>query len=164
MVEILVNGRSGKTAVVPLADDRPLVIGRKGRLRIDDRQISRQHARVVRRDDAWYVEDLGSKNGTYVNQVRVARTERVNPGDTIRIGSTSMIVRHAPPPPSPPARPLTSIVTSRPQRAVAIPDRTSRALTPLAVPPTHPDDAAARRWGPIVLVAITLALLISLLG
>jgi hypothetical protein len=157
MVEILVNGRSGKTAVVPLADDRPLVIGRKGRLRIDDRQISRQHARVVRRDDAWYVEDLGSKNGTYVNQVRVARTERVQPGDTIRVGNTSMIVRQAPP-----AGPLTSIVTSGPQHAVAIPDRTPHGLTPLALPPTNSDDAAARRWGPIVLLGITLALLVTL--
>jgi hypothetical protein len=161
MVEILVNGRRG-TKVVPLAEDRPLVIGRKGKLRIDDRQISRQHARVVRRDDAWYVEDLGSKNGTFINQVRVTRTERVEPGDTIRIGNTSMIVRQAPPPLPPTALP--ALPTAPRQAPLAIPDRTRSGKSAVALASaTAGGDVAARRWGPIVLIGMTLALLVSIL-
>ena len=159
MVEILVNGRSGKTAVVPLDDERPLVIGRRGSLRIADRQISRQHARVVRRDDAWYVEDLGSKNGTYINQVRVKRTERVQPGDIIRIGNTSMVVRQAAPPASSPP----TMVPLRRRRPIEVPDRAAREHMPLALQPTNAGDVAGRRWGPTLLAGMTLALLISLL-
>jgi hypothetical protein len=157
MVEILVNGRRG-TKVVPLTEDRPLVIGRKGKLRIDDRQISRQHARVVRRDDAWYVEDLGSKNGTFINQVRVTRTERVEPGDTIRIGNTSMIVRQTPPPSALPA-----LAPAPRQASLEIPDRTRSGESALAVASATAGDAASRRWGPIVLIGTTLALLVSIL-
>ena len=164
MVEILVKGRGGKTAVVPLPHDRPLVIGRKGRLRIDDRQISRQHVRVVHRDDAWYVEDLGSRNGTYINQVRVIRTERVQPGDTIRIGNTSMVVRQAAP--QGVGAPPTVIAQRRPH-PIAIPDHASNGGTSLALSSADGNlsggDAASRRWGPIVLVATSLALLISIL-
>ena len=160
MVEILVNGRRG-TKVVPLAEDRPLVIGRKGKLRIDDRQISRQHVRVVRRDDAWYVEDLGSKNGTFINQVRVTRTERVEPGDTIRIGNTSMIVRQAPPPQPPSALP--TLAPAPRQASLEIPDRIKSGESALAVASATAGDAVSRRWGPIVLIGMTLALLVSIL-
>jgi hypothetical protein len=161
MVEILVNGRRG-TKVVPLAEDRPLVIGRKGKLRIDDRQISRQHARVVRRDDAWYVEDLGSKNGTFINQVRVKRTERVEPGDTIRIGNTSMIVRQAPPPPPPPSGLPARAAAPRPT-SLEIPDRNRSGESGLVLASATAGDVASRRWGPIVLIGMTLALIVSIL-
>ena len=160
MVEILVNGRRG-TKVVPLKEDRPLVIGRKGKLRIDDRQISRQHARVVRREDAWYVEDLGSKNGTFINQVRVTRTKRVEPGDTIRIGNTSMIVRKAPLPP--PATALPARAPAPRQASLEIPDRNRYGESDLVLASATAGDVAGRRWGPIVLIGMTLALIVSIL-
>ena len=162
MAEILVNGRRG-TKVVPLAEDRPLVIGRKGKLRIDDRQISRQHARVVRRDDAWYVEDLGSKNGTFINQVRVTRTERVEPGDTIRIGNTSIIVRQAPPPPPLSPSTLPALAPAPRQTSLTIPDQAKSAESALAFASPTVGDPATRRWGPIVLFGMMLTLLVGVL-
>ena len=38
---------------------------------LPDRQVSRRHFRIVRDDDGYSVEDLGSKNGTYVNGAAV---------------------------------------------------------------------------------------------
>lgn len=156
MVEILVKGRRG-SKVIPLEDDRPLVIGRNGKLRIDDSQISRKHARVVRREDAWYVEDLGSTNGTYLNQVRVTRTARVRPGDCIRIGNTSMVVRRAPQA----ARDTAVLVRPRQESVLEIPNRIEPPQTELALASVRGGSATPNGWGPIILIAMTLALLIS---
>jgi serine/threonine protein kinase len=50
--------------------------------------VSRCHNRLLRQDDGWFVEDLGSANGTFVNGVRVAPQRRValKKGDIIRCG------------------------------------------------------------------------------
>ena len=53
---------------------------------IGDLTISRQHARVTRIDNAWVLEDLGSGNGTYVNELRVTR-QRLENEDEIRISN-----------------------------------------------------------------------------
>lgn len=156
MVEILVKGRRG-SKVIPLVDDRPLVIGRNGRLRIDDQQISRKHARVIRRENAWYVEDLGSTNGTYVNRVRVIHTERVEPGDCIRIGNTSMIVRQA----APSAGDTAIFVPPRRRPGLQVPNRIEPAQTALSLPPAHRGDATRNSWGPMILIAMVLALVVS---
>jgi len=55
---------------------------------IDDNEASRQHARLVVTPTAWRVDDLGSSNGTFINDARVANTAVVHPGQTIRIGHT----------------------------------------------------------------------------
>lgn len=52
---------------------------------IDDRQISRRHARIFFMDDAFYIEDLQSKNGTYINHKRIYELTRLNEGDVIQI-------------------------------------------------------------------------------
>jgi pSer/pThr/pTyr-binding forkhead associated (FHA) protein len=62
-------------------------------LRIEDTYASNQHARLFGRNGAWYVEDLGSTNGTFVNDQRLAAPARVEPGDKIRIGTTVMELR-----------------------------------------------------------------------
>lgn len=54
-------------------------------------RVSRRHARIIARDDQFFIEDLGSSNGTVVNgRVRLTPQSMVqlNPGDTIRIGQT----------------------------------------------------------------------------
>src|SRR5438067_7607813 len=93
----------------------PDVAGRLG----DDPEISRRHARVFREADGrLIVEDLGSANGTWVNDARVHSPLIVNPGDLLRVGRTILQVtdaagnvpQAAPPPtrraePSPPAAP-----------------------------------------------------------
>ena len=49
--------------------------------------VSREHARVEKQDDLVFVEDLGSKNGIFVNAKRVERKE-LTPGDVLTIGET----------------------------------------------------------------------------
>ena len=54
---------------------------------IDAPGVSRHHARIVIRDDEAMIEDLGSKNGTYVAAERVTAPRRLDDGDQIRLGS-----------------------------------------------------------------------------
>ena len=51
----------------------------------DDTQVSRHHAQLMRRGDELVLEDLGSTNGSFVNEVQVKR-QRLKHGDIIRIG------------------------------------------------------------------------------
>ena len=59
-------------------------------VRIEDRYASQFHARLYSKNGAWYVEDLGSTNGTYLNQQRVSGSAEVQAGDHIRIGKTTL--------------------------------------------------------------------------
>ncbi len=65
-----------------------------------DRRISRQHARLFKRGGQWYIEDVGSANGTFVNNRRIHGPVPIRPGDRIRVGRTWL---QAVPEPSPPA-------------------------------------------------------------
>ena len=68
--------------------DKPsLTIGRGEECDIvmPDRQVSRTHVRVLRGDDGFYAEDLGSKNGTYVNGMPVKGRVKLQDGDEIQI-------------------------------------------------------------------------------
>lgn len=49
------------------------------------RQVSRQHSRVYPRQDSVFVEDLGSKNGTYVNGLLLHEPVKLNEGDELQI-------------------------------------------------------------------------------
>jgi diguanylate cyclase (GGDEF)-like protein len=53
---------------------------------IQEDAVSRRHARLYRVDTRWTIEDLGSTNGSYVNDVRVTRRELAD-GDILRFGS-----------------------------------------------------------------------------
>ena len=58
---------------------------------LDDSSASRKHAIVTRRHDTLYVADLGSTNGTFVNDIKVNNKELMD-GDFIKIGSTTLKV------------------------------------------------------------------------
>jgi DNA-binding NtrC family response regulator len=74
--------------VVRLRADSQLVIGRDfpAQLRIQDPLISRQHARFSLRDGVVQIEDLDSRNGSFVNAVRVSRAV-LAPGDEVTLGA-----------------------------------------------------------------------------
>ena len=57
-------------------------------VRIEDPFASSAHARIFARGDSMYIEDLGSTNGTYLNERQLTRPEQLQPSDTIRIGET----------------------------------------------------------------------------
>jgi serine/threonine protein kinase len=81
---------------VPVGD-QPLVLGRgpTSDIRLPDDYCSREHARVLVKGDDLVVEDVGSRNGIYVNADRVVLDRRLVDGDEIRMGRTVVTVRRA---------------------------------------------------------------------
>ncbi len=55
---------------------------------ITDTFASQLHARVFARDGVWYIEDLGSRNGTWVNRTQVHGPTKLEPGDRVKVGDT----------------------------------------------------------------------------
>jgi pSer/pThr/pTyr-binding forkhead associated (FHA) protein len=55
---------------------------------ITDTFASQLHARVFERDTVWYIEDLGSRNGTWVNRTQVHGPTKLEPGDRVKVGDT----------------------------------------------------------------------------
>ncbi|MCI0332116.1 MAG: FHA domain-containing protein [Planctomycetes bacterium] len=72
---------------IPLKKDK-FLIGRAKEcsLRAGSEAISRRHCAIVRKDGSWKVRDLGSRNGTYVNDTRIAEEVALKPGDELRVG------------------------------------------------------------------------------
>lgn len=72
-----------------------LVIGRASEcpVRLDDEFVSNLHAKIYRLQDRYYVEDLGSTNGTYVNGRRINYPIELRGGDRIKVGRTLMEFR-----------------------------------------------------------------------
>jgi pSer/pThr/pTyr-binding forkhead associated (FHA) protein len=62
-------------------------------IRPQDTYVSHEHARIFERNGSWVVEDLGSTNGTYLNQQKVTVPAQLSPGDKIRVGKTVLEVR-----------------------------------------------------------------------
>ena len=57
---------------------------------LDDPSVSRRHARVGRQDGIWFVEDLGSTNGTRIGERSVSRGELTD-GDEVRLGNVRLV-------------------------------------------------------------------------
>jgi len=78
------GNRTGQS--FPLQGER-MVIGRspEAEVFLDDVTVSRDHAVLVRRSGAWFLDDSGSLNGTYVNRRRVD-SHRLEDGDELQIG------------------------------------------------------------------------------
>lgn len=92
---IRLRGISGDVKGRVWESDSVLRAGRLTSLEItlDDQSVSRRHAEVRRGDTGWYVRDLNSTNGTYVNGIRVANQDHpLRPRDILQFGKVAMIV------------------------------------------------------------------------
>jgi pSer/pThr/pTyr-binding forkhead associated (FHA) protein len=69
-----------------------LTVGRAAgcHIALDDRFVSQLHARMFRRDDQCFIEDLGSTNGTFLNDDKVTSPALLTKGDHVRIGNIVM--------------------------------------------------------------------------
>lgn len=88
---VVVVDESG-SKVETLRLDGTLQVGRAEacQIRLPDTYASAFHARIFSRDGSWFVEDLGSTNGTYLNQRRITSPAELRAGDKIRIGKTTL--------------------------------------------------------------------------
>ncbi|MFC4606202.1 FHA domain-containing protein FhaB/FipA [Rhodococcus kronopolitis] len=74
---------------------QPVLIGRAddSTLVLTDDYASTRHARISPRGTDWYVEDLGSTNGTYLDRAKVTTAVRVPLGTPVRVGKTVIELR-----------------------------------------------------------------------
>jgi hypothetical protein len=74
---------------VPLGD-APILLGRgtDAAIRLDDDYVSTRHARFATNGEQWFVEDLGSTNGTYLGSQRITSPIPIGIGIPVRLGKT----------------------------------------------------------------------------
>jgi pSer/pThr/pTyr-binding forkhead associated (FHA) protein len=83
--------------VIQIGDQRrsfdiEFTVGRQGKLVVDDGFASNHHARFRSVRGLWYIQDLGSTNGTTLNKRRIHAEQRLSKGDKIKIGQTVITV------------------------------------------------------------------------
>jgi len=90
--ELVVSDEGGRRTV-PLKDS--LTVGRAATcdVVVSDTYVSNVHARIFQRDGGWWLEDLGSTNGTYMNRTRVSSPTAIGPGDEVRMGKATLELR-----------------------------------------------------------------------
>ncbi|HEX5986082.1 MAG TPA: FHA domain-containing protein [Nocardioides sp.] len=91
-VAITEGANAGETISLDLA---PLLIGRgsDAQIRLDDDYVSTRHARIASSGDQWFIEDLGSTNGTYIGSTRLTQPTTLTLGTQVRIGKTTLELR-----------------------------------------------------------------------
>ncbi|MEW6158692.1 MAG: FHA domain-containing protein [Verrucomicrobiota bacterium] len=84
------EGRSGTPIETSLQRRKTVVIGRSAEcdIVIKDSKASRKHCRLTRGESAFVLEDLNSKNGTYVDGRRIKEPVTLRPNQTFKIGDT----------------------------------------------------------------------------
>lgn len=95
MADLILEIVEGSEAGKQLSISGPIDIGREPSLALalDDTQASRRHARISIQNNAVVVEDLGSTNGTYVNDQPIQAPRVIQAGDRVRIGLTVLQLR-----------------------------------------------------------------------
>lgn len=121
----IVNGPYKRTKLGLVAAD--VIIGREPGcdLLLEQAWVSRRHCRLFRVDNAWWIEDLGSRNGVYVNGVRVTGSVRLSSADLIAVGPVVLCFEETP------ADPVTGLV-----------DMSSAGGSLAAITQPLPEDAA----------------------
>jgi predicted component of type VI protein secretion system len=89
-VTVRVKGAEGYTRV-PLGKDR-CVVGRTSEadISVKHSSVSREHCAFVNRDGGWWIEDLGSSNGSWVNKEKLAEPRQLAEKDIVKAGSARL--------------------------------------------------------------------------
>ncbi len=93
MIRLRVQTPDGKTSEYTIGKDS-FVIGRSSHadLPLADPTLSREHARLFQKANDWFVEDLGSRNGTFLGTDRLREPVPLSPGQTLRLGDSTLIL------------------------------------------------------------------------
>ncbi len=95
---IMTGPDRGRT-IEPADDGSPIVLGRESSdIVLSDPAVSRRHAELCFGDGQWAVRDLGSSNGTFVNEQKVAEQLELKHNDQIRCGTTVLLFESTQPP------------------------------------------------------------------
>ncbi len=72
----------------------PIIVGRDAGadIYLDNRSLSRRHAQIEMRGASIWISDLGSQNGTFVNEERIDASVAIQANDTIRLGSYHLVI------------------------------------------------------------------------
>ena len=126
---------------------------------IDDESVSDTHAKLQRREDGWYIIDLGSTNGTYVGGSRLTHDRRLDGSPDVRFGGVKLNFRAADVPV--PAAKSTRAIASTPIDRSKLPPRQPRPTPPVKPAPVAPVEERTSgsiwKWVVILIAAFALA-------
>jgi signal transduction histidine kinase len=88
----VIQGRNRGTRFELHANQGAISIGREAgnAIQVDDNEVSRRHAEIRRVGEAYVLGDLKSSNGTFINDLRIERSELAS-GDRLRVGRTILV-------------------------------------------------------------------------
>uniref|UniRef100_A0A7J2T859 FHA domain-containing protein n=1 Tax=Ignisphaera aggregans TaxID=334771 RepID=A0A7J2T859_9CREN len=96
MIEIIIKSVFSSPTTLKLKEGE-YIIGRDPSCQVvlTDPYVSKKHVRLFYRDGKWYVEDLGSRNGTYINgeDIRGRGAVEVKPGTEVILGLSVIVVK-----------------------------------------------------------------------
>jgi pSer/pThr/pTyr-binding forkhead associated (FHA) protein len=91
---VLVHEPDGaKARTIRLSGSTQIGRGAGCAIRLSDTYVSQVHARLYGENGAWFVEDLGSTNGTFLNDRKVGSPVEVHAGDVVKVGKTVLELR-----------------------------------------------------------------------
>ncbi len=123
MYKLVISDDEGKTIIVPLVRDQ-ITVGRQdgNTIRLTERNVSRQHARLVKTETGYRIEDLESYNGVTINGGRISKAHDLKDGDRIGIGDYVIALRaeadlanEVPPVPTRPSVPAAGVIAPPPR-------------------------------------------------
>jgi predicted component of type VI protein secretion system len=175
--QLVIKAGPEEGKVIPLAMD-PVTIGREQgvELTISDPEISRKHAKITYQGGQYVIQDLGSTNGTFVNNQRLTGPYVLRPGELIYLGEHVALQFEAIT-----IDPDATVVSRRRQASAAAPLGTApaakvpayQAAPPPATPryagavPGQPSSQAVRkplpRWAVVTIIIVVVVLLLCIL-
>ncbi len=151
--ELVVEEGAEKGRVLTLRPSKSVEIGREGNFRLEDKALSRHHARISWDGTAYRIEDAGSTWGTFVNGIRI-KAHALRPGDRVKIGGhvLAFAMEQEEEIPSAPAAPeepvlvveeddeIPSAPAAPPRPSAARPAAPERAPEPTTASPSQEED------------------------
>ena len=96
-MKLIIEDDEGRKTVVPVVRDE-ITIGRNDAniVRLEEKDVSRQHGRLVRESGHYYIEDLNSFTGIRVNGEKIIGKRLLHDGDLIQISEYDLILQEGP--------------------------------------------------------------------